>query len=531
MTANSTLLFKRSENLDALQDQKLFDLLIVGGGIHGACAARIAARQGWKVALLEKSDYASATSSRSSKMIHGGLRYLELFDFKQVFEGIRARDALFKSAAHLVKPYPFLIPVKAGSKWERLRFKIGLTLYDLLLKDRSLRHRWLKRESLTSLTFNSNRSDLAGCFQYTDGLANDTRLVLENIVDARAHGAVTLNYCKVINKEPFSNGEQRVIFQDTLTQKEHTLSCRLVMNCAGPWAPMLFSQSDQRSVAYSSGAHLLFPYRWRDPALFLPLPGKSRYYFVWPHPAGTMVGTTEHEVFKLPKDPQPLGVEIGEIFKRITKDIASPDLGECHYAFSGIRILALRDNAKDTSQISRKHIWKEEEGVLNLIGGKLTTALWTVEEGLKKAAATLQLPYTAFSHTTKLPGGNSLANNLPELLSEQSIPPETISRLLSMYGSRIDPENFDFTPVTSEITAGELNLAINEEQVETVEDLMRRRLNLEYMPGNGLDQLNAIATYLKVERPGIDLEQETEHYTSRISKIHRLIKDAKSTSS
>jgi len=528
--AQSLLHLSRSDNLNLLSDRSPLDLLIIGGGIHGASAARLAAHQGWRVALLEKNDFASATSSRSSKMVHGGLRYLEMFDFKQVFEGIRARDNLFQSAPHLVKPYPFLIPIARGSHFERLRMKLGLTLYDLLLKERSFKHRWIKSEDLESDLFPGGSSSLAGCFQYTDGIMDDTRLVIENLIDARINGAITLNYCEALAKRNTRGGQVEIDFRDTLGDCQQTVTARMVLNCAGPWAPLLFSDQENAKVCYSSGAHLLFPYRWKEPALFLPLPGKARYYFVWPHPSGTMVGTTERQITRLDDDPQPDSSELREIFGRIKKDLAHINLGSSHYAFAGVRILPLRDPSKETGRLSRKHLWETEPGMLTLLGGKYTTALWTAEEGLKKAAKALGLNYSRFSHATPLPGGRSQGKSIEvmvHLSRDRSIPESTTERLINRFGSRIDPDNFDFSPVTPDLTQGELNLVIQQEQTECLEDLMRRRLDLEYMSGNGIKELDTIGARLQKLKPGIDISAQKQRYQERISKVLELISTAK----
>ena len=180
----------------SIKDQ--YDFAIIGGGIHGACLARYAAQNNFSVLLLDKADFAAATSSRSSKMAHGGLRYLEMFDFKQVFESIKARDRLFQEAPHLVKPEKFLIPVPKGQLFFKWKLKLGLCLYDLMLSNKSLRHAWIKREELGFPGFNKQRNDLEGCYVYTDGIMRDSRLVIENLLMAEKYGACCLNYHELL---------------------------------------------------------------------------------------------------------------------------------------------------------------------------------------------------------------------------------------------------------------------------------------------------------------------------------------------
>jgi len=324
-------------------------------------------------------------------------------------------------------------------------------------------------------------------------------------------------------------GQVEIDFRDTLGDSQQTVTARMVLNCAGPWAPLIFSGQENAKVCYSSGAHLLFPYRWKDPALFLPLPGKARYYFVWPHPSGTMVGTTERKVTHLADDPQPDPSELIEIFSRVKRDLGQINLGSSHYAFAGVRILPLRDPSKETGRLSRKHLWETEQGMLTLLGGKYTTALWTAEEGLKKTAKALGLPYSRFSHATPLPGGRSdkkARETMVQLCRDRSIPETTTERLLARFGSRIDPDNFDFSPVTTDLTQGELDLVIQQEQTECLEDLMRRRLDLEYMPGNGIKELDTVGAYLQKLKPGIDISAQKQLYQERISRVLELISTA-----
>ncbi|MCB0355110.1 MAG: FAD-dependent oxidoreductase, partial [Bdellovibrionales bacterium] len=355
-------LLSRAESIELLRTQKKFDLVIVGGGIHGSAFARFAQMNGFSVVLLEKGDYASGTSSRSSKMAHGGLRYLELLDFQQVFEGIRAREELFENAAHVVRPEEFLIPVKNHELFTRLKIGLGLTLYDLLLKNPARKHRWIPSRSLNYPELESLKGKLRGCYRYTDGLLSDTRLVLENILDARLHGAICLNHAKVEQIDGILQ-KKRVLVQDEIGQQSLEISAKLVVNCAGPWAPSV-AMTERTLVKYSRGTHLLFSTHWDSPSLFLPMPGKSRYYFVWPHFAGTMVGTTEREILELEEDPMPEESEVEEILERLKRDLPESrlDREHLHYAFAGIRTLPLRSQGAEVSRLSRKHIWNEENG-------------------------------------------------------------------------------------------------------------------------------------------------------------------------
>jgi len=525
----------RSTVITAMADAGVYDMVVVGGGIHGAAVARLAAGYGFKTALLEKNDYAAATSSRSSKMAHGGLRYLELLDFEQVFEGIKAREEMFDHVGNLVKPAEFLIPVPRGAWFFRLKLGIGLFLYDLMVKKSNRRHRWIPRSRLSFPGFHSGREDLMGCFVYTDGIMSDARLVIDNVIAARRYGADCLNYCEVKTMSRNESGISEVSAVDSKSGKEIRLKARLVVNCTGPWASTLASTlgADPRPLKFSRGSHIIFNKPWTGPSLFLPMPGKARYYFVWPHDAGTMVGTTEREVSDVELDPLPSKDEIEEIFGRLEKDI--PDAGlnreSACYAFAGIRTLPIRGKDLNSTVLSRKHIWTHVSGVLTLLGGKYTTASWTALEGVKAAAQILGKPISSDALKSRtdlkeLPGSATdvECEELQRSLATHGVSIESQHRLLGRYGKRLGDNYLEFVDASLEkLFELETMIALDTEQVESLEDLMRRRLELEYTEGHGERYLSIIGEVFKRVRPDIDFERERGEYLARMRKIHSLL--------
>lgn len=525
----------RSETMSRLESGETLDMVVVGGGIHGAAVARFAAAYGFKTALLEKADYAAATSSRSSKMAHGGLRYLELMDFEQVFEGIKAREEMFDNIGNLVKPAEFLIPVPAGAWFFRLKLGIGLYLYDLMVKKGNRRHRWIPRSKLTFPGFHSGRSDLMGCFVYTDGIMSDARLVVDNVVAARRYGALCLNYCEVTSMKRDDSGVSQVVARDTKTGKEITLRARLVVNCTGPWASTLASTlgAEPRPLKFSRGSHIIFNKPWNGPSLFLPMPGKARYYFVWPHAAGTMVGTTEREVSNVELDPLPSKDEIEEILGRLEKDI--PDAGlnreSACYAFAGIRTLPIRGKNANSTVLSRKHIWTHANGVLTLLGGKYTTATWTSLEGVKEAAQLLGRPISKETIQSRedlkqLPGSATEreVTELERSLAGHGVSLDAQKRLLGRYGKRLGDNYLEYVDGSPEkLVELETMIALDTEQVENLEDLMRRRLELEYTEGHGEKYLPIIREVFKRMRPEVDFDKEQAEYLARMRQVNALL--------
>lgn len=513
-----------------------FDLVVVGGGIHGVCVGALAAQAGLSVLLLEQRDYAHATSSRSSKMAHGGLRYLEMFDFQQVFEGIKSREELFESCPNLVTPERFLIPIARHDWWLRCKLRVGLFLYDRLVRKKERKHRWIARKSLAYKAFNPNRSDLAGCYQYTDGLMSDARLVFEVLAAGESHGLCALNYARVEEIAQHDDG-MTITWRDMLRGESHTSSTQLVVNCAGPWAPFLREKNapveSAPVVKYSRGSHLVFSVPWTDPSLFLPLAEKGRYYFVWPHPSGTMVGTTEREVEQLQADPLPTPDEIREILERLARDLPGSGLTRENmcYAFAGIRTLPLRNSSKGVSTLSRKHQWSFERGVLTLLGGKYTTFAWTAAEGLHKALERLGKQHI---------GTPSLLSTLPSAVQES----EQVS-LLQQLGSRhgyagpgviravrrLGKQVLGYVSqpeLWQEVAPGVLRLeivhAIECEQAETIEDVLRRRVELEATPSHGKEALGITKSELARKFSLEELQVQEAAWLEHLHAVGELIR-------
>ena len=524
-------LTKREEIVRAITSEKsVFDVVIVGGGIHGASLAWTAALNGLRTVLLERDDFASGTSSRSSKMVHGGLRYLELFDFVQVFEGIRARESLFESASHLARPYRFLIPIKKGEQFLKWKMSIGLSLYDLLIKNPERKHRWVPESEMTTEVFGSKRKDLLGCFEYCDGIMSDTRIVIESLTAARQEGALALNYAEVLSFSHRKSGTVEVGWRDTVSGEQYTTTCGVVFNCAGPWVGRvgrLSAGTLQQKIRYSQGSHLVFSKTWNEPPLFLPLPGKARYYWIWPHPGGTLVGTTEREVETPERDPVPFSDEIEEILERVKRDL--PDAGltkeNLSYAFAGTRTLALRKPAqkgRGVPLLSRRHLWEYDNGVLSLVGGKYTTAQLTAYEGLKKAFALAgnKLPLVSVEKRS-FPGHPLNLTEREDFLSKGrlvGVPEDVLARACARWGRRItaiETHDNGFNVLGKVVLEGEVREAIEAEQVETLEDLIRRRLELEYLPSHGLSALSGIVKILESYYPGSNFQKEAEAYQLR----------------
>lgn len=525
----------RSEILATLKDRPVCDVLVVGGGIHGACMAHIAALNGLRVVLLEQGDYGQATSSNSSKLIHGGLRYLEQFDFAQVFSGIRAREDLFDVAHHLVKPHRFLIPIRKGDWLGHWKFKIGLWLYDFLVREKKHRHHWESNLSNTALKY--CEQPLAGAYSYTDGITEDARLVIEHILAARQEGAICLNYAKVVSYSQLASGIMDVGWFDLEKQERKQLRAGIIVNCTGPWVAdmgRIKSGPLKQRLKFSRGSHIIFNRPYSGPCLFMPRKEAGRYYFVLPHPAGTLVGTTEYPVEQAELESWPDKSEINELLDLLEHDLPGLQLNRstAHYCFAGIRALPTKPAtaARPSSKISRRHIWHYADGVLSLLGGKYTDARLTVFEALKKIFSLSGVQNPAVPLTgRRLAGTTFLEEVSAEFYSAckaAAIPDQVIQATLARRGALVRYFKFCNQPyrlLGGVVLAGDVELAIRMEQARTLTDIMRRRCGLEYLPGHGQDAIADVCEQLRVQLDRVDLDKQKSDYQLRLDKVKALL--------
>lgn len=522
----------RVDIIAILRSRPRCDVLVVGGGIHGAALARLAAFNGLRTVLLEREDYGWATSSRSSKMAHGGLRYLELLDFPQVFAGIRAREELFQSAPHLAGSHPFFVPLQRRFRGQSIKLGLGLTLYDLMARVRGpRRHCWWRpaADGIDPALLPRPEG-----YRYFDGLMQDARLVIEEILAARQEGALCLNHATVKSLHQRSGGEVSVGWLDNLSGEQYELVAGIVINCAGPWVAQvgrITAGPLAGRIRLSRGIHLLFDRPWNGPALCLPLGARGRYYFVWPFNGVTMVGTTEREVHEIEDDPLPRPDEVSELLGFLARDLPGAGLTKerLYYAFAGLRTLAVGSTKKSTNRLSRRHVWHYADGMLSLIGGKFTTARATAFEGLKRVADLAALPKPARLDGQAMPGALFLHERTTEFrrfAESRNVPRAIIDATIRRLGGRailLRDRDLSMHVVGGCVLEGEIELAFGEEQAESLDDLLRRRLLLEYFPGHALDALAEIGAVISRLRPGIDLVGQERRYRARIESLQTLL--------
>jgi glycerol-3-phosphate dehydrogenase len=358
-------------------------------------------------------------------------------------------------------------------------------------------------------------------------------LVIERVLAARQEGAHCLNYVETVLLLSQPEGVE-VRYRDNRGAGQGAIRAGIVVNTAG----VACAQSGGLTTAelsslfkFSRGSHLLFNKPWVGPALVLPIreagariPG--RYYFITPHPGGTLVGTTEREVKECERDPLPSEDEIRELLGRVAEDVPGAGLvkDRAYYCFAGYRALPVGEGRVDA--LSRRHRWVSRKRILTLVGGKYTSAAWTCEDGFRHLLSISGLRLKRIVLSSRVfPGAAFFGTRVAEFekaCREAQIPPPLVSGAVRRFGGRVI-RLLDWSDgleaVGGLILKGELRLAIEHEQAETLEDVVRRRLEIEQLPGHGIPQLEAMAT------AGVSLvdDHQIELYRKRMSQIRELI--------
>ncbi|MGE0757289.1 MAG: glycerol-3-phosphate dehydrogenase/oxidase [Pirellulaceae bacterium] len=365
--------------LGELADQP-WDLLVIGGGIAGAGVARDAALRGLRVALVEKEDFASGTSSRSTKLIHGGFRYLEQGEFRLVAEACRERTILQKVAPHLVRPQSFLLPVYDGDPRPLWQLRFGMGLYDWLAgQPAELRHRALTAAETLREEPRLNPSGLRGSIRFYDCQTDDVRLCLEVLFDACQRDVPCVNYCEVVGAERVRDRLTRVWARDVLTGRQFDIRAQVVVNAAGPWVEHVVGITtwDPRRVALSptKGVHLLLPLLTRSHGIFFRSQVDRRMLFAVPWGDWTLLGTTDTDFRGDARNIWAESRDVDYLLDRLHAILPAwaVDRRDVLGSFAGIRPL-LRAPQNAPSNRSREYqLVRHGRNLLSIVGGKYTT--------------------------------------------------------------------------------------------------------------------------------------------------------------
>lgn len=392
---------ERTHSLAELSS-RVFDLLVVGGGITGAGVARDASLRGLSVALIDKGDFASGTSSRSSRLIHGGVRYLEHGHLHLVFEASAERRRLMRIAPHLVRPLAFTWPVYRGQRMARWKLRAGLTLYDALSLFRNYRrHHSLSAERVLGAEPNLRKSQLGGGVLYFDAATDDAQLTLANVVDARACGAVVANHVALTGAAPSSDGMRVSRAEDALTGQRFEIRARVVVNATGPWSDSVESTQGgavRSAVQGSKGAHIAVARNRignRD-AIVMLHPRDGRVMFALPAGEHAIIGTTDTFTNVSPDEVRASEADVAYLLEAANDYFPDARLGrnDVVAAWAGIR--PLMPTSGSSVSASREHLIRSDEGSVRITGGKLTTYRVMATQAVDAAATLLgkRLPKT-----------------------------------------------------------------------------------------------------------------------------------------
>ncbi|MFB9711844.1 glycerol-3-phosphate dehydrogenase/oxidase [Streptosporangium nondiastaticum] len=483
---------ERAENWRRLASEH-FDILVVGGGITGTGVALDAATRGLRVALVEARDFAAGTSSRSSKLFHGGLRYLEQLNFGLVKEALRERELMLtRIAPHLVKPVSFLYPLR-HRLWERPYVTAGLTLYDTIAGQRSVpRHRQLSRNAARRLCPSLRPDALVGAIRYYDAQVDDARHTMTVARTAAGYGATVLNSAEVVE---FRRAGDRIVgarVRDVETGRHADVAATVVVNCAGVWTDDLHRLAGRRgqyNIQASKGVHLVVPGDRIHSTTGLILRTERSVLFVIPWGTHWIVGTTDTSWSLGKAHPAATEADISYILDHVNEVLTTPlTRDDIEGVYAGLRPL-LAGGTDQTARLSREHaVTRTQPGMISVAGGKYTTYRVMAADAVDAAATDLGRPLPA-SVTDRVPllgaeGYPALKNQAGLLAGRYGVPVWTIHRLLGRYGSLIgevlapsgeDPSLLEPVTGAEGHLKAEFRYAATHEGALHLDDLLTRR--------------------------------------------------------
>ena len=504
-----------------------FDLIVIGGGITGAGILREAARAGLKAVLFEQGDFASGTSSRSSKLVHGGLRYLKNAQIKLTWESVHERDHLLKEGRGLITPLPFVMATFRGDHTPGWVFGLGLSMYDIMAL--KWNHASYDPDGLRGLVPQLSSPEMVSGFRYFDAQTDDARLVLRVLQEATKEEALALNYARVESLLKTRNRVTGVVIRD-LASNERTMEvrARVVVSATGAWADEMRSQASPRALSRAIGGRgrlrLLRGSHIFLPQSKLPLtravtflhPADSRPVYILPWEGVTLVGTTDVDFKTTPATDLRISQAESDYLMEAVKH-AFPGMGltgsDVQSTLAGVRAV-VNTGKSDPSKESREFVLWNESGLLTVSGGKLTTFRLMAQKALRAVRAALpEHPHLGSNERVldPLPPENSLCD----------VPPEFRLRLLGRYGAEAcnlveaaQPGELQTINPSPSLWA-ELRWAARNEGVVHLDDLLARRLRLNInLADGGMGEMDKIRKIVQPELGWDDdrWAEETERY-------------------
>lgn len=494
-----------------------FDVIVVGGGCNGAGSAWDAAARGLRVLLLEKEDFGWGTSAWNSRLIHGGLKYLERYDVKLVRESLKEREWLLRAAPHLVKPLRFVLPFYERNAHHKLALRAGMLAYDVLSFDKSVpTHQTFSRAGIEELIPGLDRTGLQGAAAYYDGQVEYAeRISVEAALAAREAGAVVLNHARVDRLLTAGDRVVGVELTDLVGGGTHRASAAVTVNAAGPWLDEVLGRLDghemPKMTGGTKGTHLVvdpFPGAPRD-AMYYEAVTDARPLLVIPWLGRYLLGSTDERFTGDLDTVSTDDDEIAYVLRETNRILPGADLTSEHllWCYEGVRPLPFAPEGP-TSDISRRHDVRDHapqvEGLLSVVGGKLTTFRQLGEDvstAVLRKLGTKQRP--SVTRRLRFPGGRAadFGTFADAFRASCPLPAPVTERLLSVYGTRAagvaaiatdDPALAEVIDQETSAVAAEVVFAVREEMAATLADVVARRSMLGLSADLGVGALDAV---------------------------------------
>jgi glycerol-3-phosphate dehydrogenase len=535
----------RSHTLERLGSEP-FDLLVIGGGVTGAGIARDAVLRGLKVALVEKTDFAAGTSSKSSKLVHGGFRYLEHAQFRLVFEGTNERALLMRVAPHLVRPLEFLLPVYKHDKPGLFVLDVGLWIYDGLSKFSSPKlHRTVRAPRLARLEPTLRTEGLDGGLLYYDCATDDARLTLENIIDARANGAAIVNYTRAVALIKEGDAIVGAAVQPIEREQPIAVRARVTINATGPWCDEIRTLAgDNAILSTSKGVHLVIDAARLAPHHAVVMKENKRVVFCLPWQDRTVIGTTDTFYDGRPEDVRCDAADVKYLLDLANHYFPSSKLtpDDVLATWAGLRPLVKQESVATASDVSREHHILSRPGLVTIAGGKLTTYRRMAAEVVEHAGEQLGDIAPCATADRPLPGavepiysaGYAGVTALADKLAAEGVVDAAVAKhLLATYGARapsvaarvkVEPALGARLDAELPFILAQVDVAVDEEQAFTVEDVLGRRLPLLLRARDqGLGAVDVVARRM-ANKLGWDdkrTQQSAERYRQVVATTRR----------
>ncbi len=535
----------RIHPIDERALQSNWDVIVIGAGINGSGIARDAAMRGLKVLVLDKEDISWATSAWNTRLIHGGLRYLEYFEFYLVRESLAERERLLKNAPHLVKPLPLVVPFYKQNQRSPLILRLGMILYDILSYDKSLDHHHIFSEKqVYEKVGGLNSAGLSGAAMYYDcQVEYAERLSIENMISAIENGATFINYARAERFLIEGNVIKGIEFTDLLENKTYQVRAPLIINVGGPWVDEVLKgmgKPVKRMIGGTKGSHIVVEKFPRAPkiAIYFEARSDGRPMFIIPWTGRLLIGTTDFhyrgDLDQVVMDDEELNYLVNETNQVIPNANLTPQ--KVLYSYSGVRPLPYTGDKK-AGAVTRRHIIydhaPEVEGLISIIGGKLTTFRNLAQQCVDLIFKKLNRPSVQCkTMKTPLPGaGNgNFAGFRRQFIERSGFEADIAQHLLAVYGVRAEEirklvQNSarlgERISPTDPLIAAEVAFALQYEMAETVRDILLRRSLSAYNNQVGLDVIERAAQIAgdiagwKKDR----VEEEIEAYRTYIKRF------------